>query len=62
MLMEIIEPVTHVEICRDPDDNNFWNVQKILMSYILSAEIRIFIKLKIREYFSQQRERIFSNF
>ncbi len=21
--MEIIEPITHVEICRDPDDNKF---------------------------------------
>ena len=26
--MEIIEPVTHVEICRDPDDNKFLGCAK----------------------------------
>ena len=26
--MEIIEPVTHVEICRDPDDNKFLECAK----------------------------------
>ena len=26
--MEIIEPVTHIEICRDPDDNKFLECAK----------------------------------
>ena len=42
-VMEIIEPVTHVRICRDPTMINFWNAQKIRRLYILSAEIRTFL-------------------
>lgn len=37
--MEIIEPVTHVEICRDPDDNKFLGCAKDSHSlYIVSGD------------------------
>lgn len=37
--MEIIEPVTHVEICRDPDDNKFLECAKDSHSlYIVSGD------------------------
>ncbi|MCM1057651.1 MAG: putative toxin-antitoxin system toxin component, PIN family [Firmicutes bacterium] len=37
--MEIIEPVTHVEICRDPDDNKFLGCAKDSRSlYIVSGD------------------------
>lgn len=37
--MEIIEPVTHVEICRDPDDNKFLECAKNSHAlYIVSGD------------------------
>ena len=37
--MEIIEPVTHVEICRDPDDNKFLECAKDSYAlYIVSGD------------------------
>ena len=37
--MEIIEPVTHVEICRDPDDNKFLECAKDSHAlYIVSGD------------------------
>lgn len=37
--MEIIEPVTHVEICRDPDDNKFLECAKDSHTlYIVSGD------------------------
>ena len=37
--MEIIEPVTHVEICRDPDDNKFLECAKDSHAlYIISGD------------------------
>lgn len=37
--MEIIEPVTHVEICRDPDDNKFLECAKDSYAlYIISGD------------------------
>lgn len=37
--MEIIEPVTHVEICRDPDDNKFLECAKDSRAlYIVSGD------------------------
>ena len=91
--MEIIEPVTHVEICRDPDDNKFLECAKDSHAlYIVSGDkdllvieqfeniqivtakdfcekyfykkkgaitfsIGIFIKSKLEDTFSQQREK-----
>lgn len=38
-VMEIIEPVTHVEICRDPDDNKFLECAKDSYAlYIVSGD------------------------
>ena len=37
--MEIIEPITHVEICRDPDDNKFLECAKDSHAlYIVSGD------------------------
>ncbi|MDE7179061.1 MAG: putative toxin-antitoxin system toxin component, PIN family [Lachnospiraceae bacterium] len=37
--MEIIEPITHVDICRDPDDNKFLGCAKDSRSlYIVSGD------------------------
>ncbi len=37
--MEIIEPITHVEICRDPDDNKFLECAKDSHAlYIISGD------------------------
>ena len=37
--MEIIEPVTHIEICRDPDDNKFLECAKDSHAlYIVSGD------------------------
>ena len=37
--MEIIEPVTHIEICRDPDDNKFLECAKDSYAlYIVSGD------------------------
>ncbi|MCM1182475.1 MAG: putative toxin-antitoxin system toxin component, PIN family [Roseburia sp.] len=37
--MEIIEPVTHIEICRDPDDNKFLGCAKDSRAlYIVSGD------------------------
>ena len=37
--MEIIEPITHVEICRDPDDNKFLGCAKDSQAlYIVSGD------------------------
>lgn len=37
--MEVIEPVAHVEICRDPDDNKFLGCAKDSHSlYIVSGD------------------------
>ncbi len=37
--MEIIEPITHVEICRDPDDNKFLGCAKDSHAlYIVSGD------------------------
>ena len=37
--MEIIEPVTHIEICRDPDDNKFLECAKDSQAlYIVSGD------------------------
>lgn len=39
IVMEIIEPVTHIEICRDPDDNKFLGCAKDSRSlYIVSGD------------------------
>ena len=36
--MEIIEPVTHVEICRDPDDNKFLECAKDSHAFIIAMK------------------------
>ncbi len=45
---EIIEPVTHVEICRDPDDNKFLECAKDSHAlYIVSGDKDLLV---IKEY------------
>ena len=46
--MEIIEPITHVEICRDPDDNKFLECAKDSHAlYIVSGDKDLLV---IEEY------------
>ncbi len=46
--MEIIEPITHVEICRDPDDNKFLGCAKDSHAiYIVSGDKDLLV---IKEY------------
>ena len=46
--MEIIEPITHVEICRDPDDNKFLGCAKDSHAlYIVSRDKDLLV---IEEY------------
>ena len=46
--MEIIEPITHVEICRDPDDNKFLGCAKDSHAlYIVSGDKDLLV---IEEY------------
>ena len=46
--MEIIEPITHVEICRDPDDNKFLECAKDSHAlYIVSGDKNLLV---IEEY------------
>ena len=46
--MEIIEPITHVEICRDPDDNKFLGCAKDSQAlYIVSGDKDLLV---IEEY------------
>ena len=46
--MEIIEPITHLEICRDPDDNKFLGCAKDSQAlYIVSGDKDLLV---IEEY------------
>ncbi len=47
-VMEIIEPITHIEICRDPDDNKFLECAKDSHAlYIVSGDKDLLV---IKEY------------
>ena len=53
--MEIIEPVTQVEICRDPDDNKFLGCAKDSRSlYIVSGDKDLLVIEKYEAPFSAE--------